>query len=255
MAANVLYGILDSQSKVSELVQPVTLEGEKHELAIHGLDFHYHPKHPVLQGVSLSIPHGKTIAILGHNGSGKSTLIQLLCRFYDPIKGSISLGGVDIKSLTLADLRSRITLVSQSTELFNRSVLENIRYGSPNATVEEVEEAAKQAHAHEFILKSLSSGYETMVGQSGQKLSGGQRQRIALARAILRKPDILILDESTSQIDMSSEIQIRETLQAMKGNMTIIIITHREALTAIADEVYDMQAGKLVRKALSYQAA
>jgi ATP-binding cassette, subfamily B, bacterial MsbA len=255
MAANVLYGILDSQSKVTEPVQPLTLQGDENDLVIQDLDFHYHPSHPVLQGVSLAIPHGKTIAILGQNGSGKSTLIQLLCRFYDPINGSISLGGVDIRSLSLADLRSRITLVSQSTELFNRSVIENIRYGSPDATNEEVEEAAKQAHAHEFITHSLPLGYDTVVGQSGQKLSGGQRQRIALARAILRKPDILILDESTSQIDMSSEIQIRDTLKSMKGKMTIIIITHREALTAIADNVYHIEAGKLLGDKLVSQAA
>ncbi|MCE2810777.1 MAG: ATP-binding cassette domain-containing protein, partial [Planctomycetaceae bacterium] len=134
----------------------------------------------------------------------------------------------------------------QSTELFNRTVFENIQYGSPHATKEEVEIAARLAHAHEFITQSLADGYNTMVGQGGQKLSGGQRQRIALARAILRKPEILILDESTSQIDMASEIQIRETLQAMKGQMTILIITHREALIALADEVYNMQAGVLV---------
>ncbi|MFM8572525.1 MAG: ATP-binding cassette domain-containing protein, partial [Pirellula sp.] len=122
----------------------------------------------------------------------------------------------------------------------------NIQYGSPNATKEEVELAARLAHAHEFITTSLPDGYSTVVGQAGQKLSGGQRQRIALARAILRKPEVLILDESTSQIDMASEIQIRETLQAMKGQMTILIITHREALIALADEVYTMHSGVLV---------
>ena len=153
--------------------------------------------------------------------------------------------GIDLKELALTDVRQRITLVSQSTELFNRTVLENIQYGSPDSTREEAEQAAKLAHAHEFIVGSLSNGYDTIVGQSGQRLSGGQRQRLALARAILRKPEILILDESTSQIDMASELQIRETLQAMKGEMTIIIITHREALIALADDVYTMKAGVL----------
>jgi ABC-type multidrug transport system fused ATPase/permease subunit len=197
--------------------------------------------------VSLDIPFGKTVAFLGANGSGKSTLIQLLCRYYDPISGAIELDDIDLRELALNDIRQRITLVSQSTELFNRSVFENIQYGSPNATKEEVELAARLAHAHEFITNSLPEGYNTIVGQAGQKLSGGQRQRIALARAILRKPEILILDESTSQIDMASEIQIRETLQAMKGQMTILIITHREALIALADSVYTMQAGMLVQ--------
>lgn len=201
----------------------------------------------MLSDVSLDIPFGKTVALLGANGSGKSTLIQLLCRYYDPISGAIELDDIDLRELALNDIRQRITLVSQSTELFNRSVFENIQYGSPNATKEEVELAARLAHAHEFITNSLPEGYNTIVGQAGQKLSGGQRQRIALARAILRKPEILILDESTSQIDMASEIQIRETLQAMKGQMTILIITHREALIALADSVYTMQAGMLVQ--------
>jgi ABC-type multidrug transport system fused ATPase/permease subunit len=193
----------------------------------------------------LDIPFGKTIAILGANGSGKSTLIHLLCRYYDPTAGSLELDGIDLRDLALADIRQRITLVSQNTELFNRSVYENIRYGKPEATREEIEHAAKLAHAHDFITNALSDGYETIVGQSGQKLSGGQRQRVALARAILRKPEILILDESTSQIDMASELQIRETLQAMKGQMTILIITHREALIALADDVYTMNSGVL----------
>ena len=246
MAANMLYGILDSQSQVAEPTAPQLLAGNEHELALNDISFHYHANHPVLNGINLTIPFGRTIAILGSNGSGKSTLIQLLCRYYDPNDGSITLGGLDIKNISLHDLRRRIALVSQSTELFNRSVFENIQYGSPDATLEETVEAAKLAHAHNFITESLSDGYDTIVGQSGQRLSGGQRQRIALARAILRKPEILILDESTSQIDMASEIQIRETLQAMKRRMTIIIITHREALTALADEIYTMQGGQLL---------
>lgn len=225
-----------------------------HALSIENLSFHYNESHPILQNIRLSIPFGRTIALLGHNGSGKSTMIQLLCRYYDPTDGAITLGGIDIRKLALRDLRGRIALVSQSTELFNRTVMENIQYGSPDATVDEVIEAAKLAHAHDFITEALSDGYQTIVGQGGQKLSGGQRQRIALARAILRKPEILILDESTSQIDMASEIQIRETLQTMKGNMTIIIITHREALIALADEVYTLQRGKLESTPHSLQA-
>jgi ATP-binding cassette subfamily B protein/subfamily B ATP-binding cassette protein MsbA len=246
MASNMLYGVLDAPSNITAAHSPEVLNGTGHRLSIKELSFHYHQHHPVLQDINLDISYGSTVAILGPNGSGKSTLIQLLCRFYDPIGGRICLGNVDIKRLSLYDLRSRIAIVSQSTELFNRTVLENIQYGSPEATQEQVYDAAKLAHAHRFITESLSHGYETVVGQSGQKLSGGQRQRIALARAILRKPEILILDESTSQIDMESELQIRETLQQMKGSMTIIIITHREALTALADEVYTIQNGRLI---------
>lgn len=246
VSSELLYGILNAKPILPVPAEPKTLLGRHHQLSLKNVSFHYHPNQPVLSNVSLEIPFGKTVALLGSNGSGKSTLIQLLCRYYDPVDGSIQLDDVDLRDLALSDIRQRMTLVSQNTELFNRSVFENIKYGSPNATKDEVELAARLAHAHEFITNSLSEGYETIVGQAGQKLSGGQRQRIALARAILRKPEILILDESTSQIDMASELQIRETLQAMKGQMTILIITHREALIALADEVYSMQSGILV---------
>jgi ATP-binding cassette subfamily B protein/subfamily B ATP-binding cassette protein MsbA len=246
VSSELLYGILNAKPILPVPAEPKTLLGRHHQLSLRNVSFHYHPNQPVLSNVSLEIPFGKTVALLGSNGSGKSTLIQLLCRYYDPVAGSIQLDDVDLRDLALSDIRQRMTLVSQNTELFNRSVFENIKYGSPDATKDEVELAARLAHAHEFITNSLSEGYETIVGQAGQKLSGGQRQRIALARAILRKPEILILDESTSQIDMASEIQIRETLQAMKGQMTILIITHREALIALADEVYSMQSGVLV---------
>lgn len=246
VSSELLYGILNAKPVLPEPVEPKKLLGRHHHLRLRNVCFQYHPNQPVLSDVSLDIPFGKTVALLGSNGSGKSTLIQLLCRYYDPISGAIELDDIDLRELALNDIRQRITLVSQSTELFNRSVFENIQYGSLNATKEEVELAARLAHAHEFITNALPEGYNTIVGQAGQKLSGGQRQRIALARAILRKPEILILDESTSQIDMASEIQIRETLQAMKGQMTILIITHREALIALADSVYTMQEGMLV---------
>ncbi len=214
-------------------------------LQINDVSFGYAPDNPVLKNVSLSVPYGKTVAILGANGSGKSTLIQILCRFYDPDVGGISIDGIDYRQMSVESIRKRIALVSQQTELFNRSVMENIRYGSPDSTPEQAIEAAKFAHAHEFITKSLPNGYETIVGQAGQRLSGGQRQRIALARAILRKPEILILDESTSQIDMVSELQIRQSLAELKGTCTIIIITHREALIALADAVYEVRDGHL----------
>jgi ABC-type multidrug transport system fused ATPase/permease subunit len=216
-------------------------------LTIENLSFAYDPSCPVLKSVDIEIPFGKTIVILGANGSGKSTLIQLLCRFYDPTDGRILVDNHDYLDMSIQDIRRRITLVSQTTELFNRTVMENIRYGSPDSTEQEAIEAAKLAHAHGFIETALSAGYQTLVGQSGQKLSGGQRQRIALARAILRKPEILILDESTSQIDMASELQIRQTLQDLKGQFTTIIVTHREALCTLADDIYYMENGVLRR--------
>ncbi len=255
MSANLLYGILNSKPILLESESPFAFPGRHDSLALRNVSFHYHPDQPVLKNVDLDIPFGKTIAILGANGSGKSTLIQLLCRYYDPVDGAICMDETDIRQMAIRDVRNRIALVSQSTELFNRSVFENIQYGSPNATKEDVIEAAKLAHAHEFIITALSDSYETVVGQSGQRLSGGQRQRIALARAILRRPELLILDESTSQIDMASELQIRETLQNMKGQMTIVIITHREALIALADNVYHMHGGMLTKSNTTAAAA
>ena len=247
MSANLLYSIIESKPVLSEIESPRKLKTQHSVLSLQQVSFHYDPQQSVLKSIDLEIPFGKTIAILGSNGSGKSTMIQLLCRYYDPVEGSILMDGIDYRHLAIQDIRKRIALVSQNTELFNRSVLENIQYGCPEATREAVIEASEAAHAHSFIEDSLNSGYETVVGQSGQRLSGGQRQRIALARAILRKPEVLILDESTSQIDMASELQIRETLLAMKGQMTIIVITHREALLTLADEVYQMQSGTLQR--------
>lgn len=243
MAADSLYQLLDNKATIAETSNPAIVATPHQRLELREISFHYNSANPVLKNVNLVIPFGKTIAILGSNGSGKSTLIQLLGRFYDPIAGQILLDGVDYRDLAISDIRGRIALVSQTTELFNRTVLENIRYGKPDSTDAEAIEAAKLAHADEFIMTALESGYATKVGQAGQRLSGGQRQRIALARAILNNPEILILDESTSQVDMASELQIRETLAAMKGRFTIIIITHREALVALADETYVMQDG------------
>ncbi|MDX1925346.1 MAG: ABC transporter ATP-binding protein [Pirellulaceae bacterium] len=246
IAADSLYNMLEKPAVLVDPVAPVVVPAPHKSIAIENLSFAYTEGNPILKGVNLEIPFGQTVAIIGANGSGKSTLIQLLCRFYDPVEGTIKMDGVDFHKMSIASLRKRIALVSQQTELFNRSVLENIQYGSPDSTREEAIEAAKLAFAHDFITNSLENGYETIVGQSGQRLSGGQRQRIAMARAILRKPEILILDESTSQIDMVSELQIRQSLSDLKRKSTIIIIAHREALMALADETYEVVDGRLI---------
>lgn len=246
VAADNIYGLLDHPDAVSERETTITIDRPHGELRIRDVSFHYDKSHPVLRGVDLTLRRGDTVAIIGANGCGKSTLLQLLGRYYDPVEGVVEMDGVDFRDMATADIRQRVAVVSQSTELFNRSVLDNIRYGSPDRTEEDAIEAAKKAHAHDFITKSLADGYQTVVGQSGQRLSGGQRQRLALARAILRQPELLILDESTSQIDMSSELQIRAALDTMKGTMTILIVTHREALLAIADRTYEMKAGQLI---------
>ncbi len=245
IAADNIYQMLDHPPGLVEPESPKTVAMPHREIALSSVSFAYTPECPVLTDINLRIPFGRTIAIVGSNGSGKSTLIQLLCRFYDPVGGSVQLDDIDYRQLSIADIRKRIALVSQHTELFNRTVLENIQYGSPGSTREEAIEAAKLAHAHEFVITALDNGYDTIVGQGGQRLSGGQRQRIAMARAILRRPEVLILDESTSQIDMASELLVRESLADMKGKCTIIIITHREALAALADETYEVRHGRL----------
>ena len=187
----------------------------------------------------------RKMALVGANGSGKSSLINLVCRFYDPQHGSVLLDGVDLRDMELEDVRSRIGLVIQQTELFNDTIMYNIRYGSLDATEEQVRRAAQMAHADEFI-DSLPDKYETKVGPRGQRLSGGQRQRIALARAILRDPEILILDEATSQIDMESEKLINEVLTEFSRNRTLIMITHRLSNLYLADRVYEFDAGRMI---------
>lgn len=245
-AADTLYPLLDQPSLVQDPANPVEPPAPHKLLELRNVSFGYRPDQKLLDDVSLQIPFGSTIAIIGHNGSGKSTLINLLCRFYDPQAGGLQIDGVDLRHMRIESLRKRIALVTQNTELFHETVAFNIRYGSLSATDEQVISAAKEAHAHEFITSVLESGYQTSVGQNGQRLSGGQRQRIALARALLRDPEILILDEATSQIDMHSEQLICDSLAAHRGKRTMIIITHREALLDLADYTFEVSQGKLV---------
>jgi ATP-binding cassette subfamily B protein/subfamily B ATP-binding cassette protein MsbA len=243
--------MLDHTNAIRDPDQPKTAPAPHRMLELRGVDFGYNPKQLILRSVSLDIPFGSTVAIVGPNGSGKSTLIHLLSRFYDPVNGSLSFDGIDFRDLKVDDVRRRIALVNQHTELFNNTISFNIRYGRPDATDEEVEWAARQAHAHEFISTALSDGYNTVVGQNGNKLSGGQRQRIALARALLCDPEILILDEATSQIDMQSEQLIRETLAEHRNERTMIIITHREKLLELADRVFEVVDGQLVEQVIA----
>ena len=183
----------------------------------------------MLEEINLRIPFGETVAIVGPNGCGKSTLANLIPRFFDPASGKVRLDGIDLRDVRLNELRGQIGLVTQETLLFDDTVLNNIRYGRPQPPREQVIEAAQQAHAHKFIENTLERGYQTVVGSQGGRLSGGQRQRIALARAILRDPAILILDEATSQIDLESEQLIHKVLEQFTRNRTAVIITHRLA--------------------------
>jgi ABC-type multidrug transport system fused ATPase/permease subunit len=194
----------------------------------------------------LRIAFGETIAIVGPNGCGKSTLANLIPRFFDPVSGSVRLDGVDLRDVRLRELRCQIGLVTQETLLFDDTVLANIRYGSPWASREDVIRAAQRAHAHRFIEEKLENGYRTVVGQRGNLLSGGQRQRIALARAILRDPPLLILDEATSQVDLESEQVIQQVLEQFVRDRTTVLITHRMGTLALADRIVVMDAGRIL---------
>lgn len=201
----------------------------------------------ILKDIELEIPKGKTIALVGQSGSGKSTMVDLLPRFYDVTKGSITIDGIDIRDVTLTDLRGLMGNVNQEAILFNDTFFNNIAFGVENATREQVEEAAKIANAHEFIMAS-EQGYGTTVGDRGGKLSGGQRQRISIARAILKNPPILILDEATSALDTESEHLVQEALENLMRNRTTIVIAHRLSTIRNADEICVMHEGKIVER-------
>ena len=255
VGAQQLYPLLDTPSKLSEPAEPRSVASPHREIRLENVSFSYDGIDTVLSGVNLSIPFGERVAIVGPNGGGKSTLVNLVCRFYDPTQGAVLLDGVPLTDMTLHDLRRRIAMVTQQTELFNESILYNIRYGRWDATEEEIIEAATKAHAHEFI-SEFPDGYQTMVGHNGFRLSGGQRQRIALARAFLRNAEILVLDEATSQIDVESERLIHEALARYVENRTVIMITHRASTLALADAIIKVEHGVVTKRpAAQMQAA
>jgi len=245
-AADRIFPLLDRQPKIADPENPRPAPRPHARLVFERVSFHYTPDQPVVRDIDLTIEFGETLCIVGPNGCGKTTLINLLPRFYDPVQGVVRLDDVDLRELRLRDLRRLVGMVTQQTVLFDDTVYHNIRYGSPQASRDEVVAAARRAHAHRFIEEKLEHGYETVVGPGGNRLSGGQRQRIALARAILRDPDILILDEATSQIDIESEQQIHQALEQFVRGRTAIIITHRLATLDLADRILVMDAGRIV---------
>jgi ATP-binding cassette, subfamily B, bacterial len=219
----------------------------KGEVSLKEITFAYNQRQPIIKNLSLHIPAGKTIAIVGATGSGKSTLVKLLLRLYEVQSGKITLDGQDIKDIVLWDLRRGIGLVSQDVFLFHGTVRENISYGSPDASLNQVIAAAKIAEAEQFI-QELPQGYDTIVGERGQKLSGGQKQRIAIARAILKDPPILILDEATSAVDNETEAAIARSLEKITQNRTTIAIAHRLSTIRHSDCIYVMEYGQIIEQ-------
>jgi subfamily B ATP-binding cassette protein MsbA len=211
------------------------------------VDFGYEPSNLILKDINLTIEKGKVTALVGGSGAGKSTLVDLIARFYDPTKGFILIDGQNLKDFDIAALRRKMAIVSQDTFIFNTSVKDNIAYGLENAQEQDIWEAAKLAHAVEFI-EELPDGLHTILGDRGVRLSGGQRQRIAIARALLRKPDILILDEATSALDSVTERLIQESLEKLSKGRTVISIAHRLSTIAKADKVVVLEQGKIVEQ-------
>jgi len=214
------------------------------ELRFENVDFAYTEGATVLHDVNMHIEPGETVAVVGQTGSGKSTLMKLLLRFYSPTSGCIKLDGTDLAELRIPDLRRAFGLVSQDVFLFHGSVAENIAYGRPGADMAEIEAAAKAAEAHDFILK-LPEGYDTIVGERGQKLSGGQRQRVSIARAVLKDPPVLILDEATSAVDNETEAAIQRSMQFITRGRTTLVVAHRLSTIVSADRIYVLDRGRI----------
>ncbi|QDT12501.1 ABC transporter ATP-binding protein [Planctomycetes bacterium K23_9] len=245
-----IYEIIDAPVRVHEPSSPQAVNRPHHRIEFSDVSYQYPAGPTVLRGVDLTIRHGETIAVVGPNGSGKSTLVSLLCRFDDPQGGTVSLDGVPLSDMRTRDLRKRLALVTQRTILFDDTIENNIRYGTPGADSHAVVRAAKMAFADDFIHRKTPNGYQTVLGASGMRLSGGQMQRIALARAFLRNPDILILDEATSQIDLESEQLIHEALAKFLVDRTGVMITHRPTSLAMADRIVVIESGKVADSGL-----
>ena len=240
--------ILDAENDIIEPKEPKALDGFNGKLSFEHVNFRYPDGHRmILDDVSLDIPKGKTIAIVGASGAGKSTLVDLIPRFYDPTGGAITIDGTDIRDIRIADLRSLIGNVNQESILFNDTIFNNIAFGVENATMESVIEAAKIANAHDFIMEK-EGGYDFNIGDRGIKLSGGQRQRISIARAILKNPPILILDEATASLDTESEKIVQEALDRLMSTRTTIAIAHRLSTIRNADEIIVMDEGRIVER-------
>jgi subfamily B ATP-binding cassette protein MsbA len=242
-----IFEILDSVPSIQNTPDAEAFRDEIQTIRYRDVAFAYVPGKKVLSGINIEVRHGEVTALVGPSGSGKTTLVNLLLRFYDPTEGALEINGRDIRLFTVQSLRESIGVVSQDTILFNMTVGENIAYGKPDATQEEIVRAAEAAYADHFI-RSLPQGYNTSLGERGLKLSGGQRQRIAIARAILKNAPVLILDEATSHLDTGSERIVQNALENLMQNRTVFVIAHRLSTVQKADRIVVMEEGKIVQE-------
>jgi ATP-binding cassette, subfamily B, bacterial MsbA len=248
-ASGRIFDLLEEKSNLPEPDEPVTLTSVRGGVRFERMSFRYGDRgqEDVLRSITLGAAPGEIVALVGPSGAGKSTLISLLPRFYDPSEGRILLDGIDLRDLKLQELRRHIGIVPQETQLFSGSIAENIRYGRPEASDGEVEDAARAANAHEFIT-AFPDGYATVVGERGVKLSGGQRQRVAIARGLLKDPRILILDEATSSLDSESEALVQAALETLMRGRTVFVIAHRLSTIRNAHKIIVLEGGRIVQQ-------
>ena len=242
-----MFGLLRENREVQDKAGAPDLAVSDGAILFENVNFSYDPRRQILHGVSFNVPAGNTVAIVGPSGAGKSTMSRILFRFYDVERGAVTIDGQDIRDVTQASVRAAIGIVPQDTVLFNDTVYYNIAYGRPGATPAEVEEAARMAQLHDFIV-SMPDGYQTMVGERGLKLSGGEKQRVAIARTILKQPKILLFDEATSALDTHTEREILKSLDQVSVDRTTLVIAHRLSTIIHADEILVLEAGRIVER-------
>jgi len=242
-----IFEVLDTEPDIKDSKNAISIGRVKGSISFEDVYFSYEDQSPVLEGINLEIMENEMVALVGPSGVGKTTLAALIPRFYDPVRGSIKIDGIDIKNIKLRDLRANISMVLQDVFLFNGTIRDNIAYGKPDASLEEIQEAAKIACVHDFIM-SLPDGYNTVVGERGLRLSGGQKQRISIARSVLRNAPILIMDEATSAVDTETEREIQEAIQKIAGSRTLIVIAHRLSTVRRADKIVVLENGRIVEQ-------
>jgi ATP-binding cassette subfamily B protein len=243
-----VFEVLDRAPKMTSPPDAPPLPAGDGRVELRGVEFAYTDgAEPILRGIDLDIEAGRTVAVVGGTGSGKTTLVSLIPRLYDPTAGSVLVDGVDIRDVDLAALRREIAMVSDDPFLFSANVRENVAYARPDASDEDIRQAARQAGIHDFI-ETLPEGYDTLIGERGLTVSGGQRQRIAIARALLRDPRILILDDATSSVDATTEAEIKNALRGLMRARTTFIIGHRLSTIALADEIVVLEDGRVAAR-------